>query len=227
MVKNTYVIIPAYNEEKNISKAVRNTKKYSQNIIVVDDGSQDRTKEFAIQNNVIVLRHEKNAGKGVALKTGCEFALKKGAQILVLIDADNQHDPSLIPKFVDTIRNKKVNIVFGTRKLGGQMPVVYRFGNWFLNKIIAILCGINLRDTQCGFRAFTSQAYKKIRWQSKRYAAESEVVALVRKHKLRYAELEIPTIYHDKFKGTTPLDGIRILFSIVKWKIFRRRKTKR
>lgn len=219
MVKNTFVIIPAYNEEKNISEVIKKTKKYCKNIIVVDDGSKDQTAQLARKEKAIVIKHKNNAGKGTALKNGCDYAVKNGAEILIILDADGQHDPTMIPMFIDTISEQKKEIVFGARKLGGQMPLLFRFGNWFISKTISVFHGIKLKDTQSGFRAFTKQAYKKIRWQASRYAVESEMIARAGRNYLKYAEIEIPTIYKEKYKGTTPLDGIKIVSNIIWWRI--------
>src|SRR3989338_298886 len=99
-VKNIWVIIPAYNEEKNIKGVIQKTKKYVKNIVVMDDGSNDETYETAKSTGVIVLRHIVNLGKGAGLKTGCDFALKQGADAIIILDADAQHEPAEIPNFL-------------------------------------------------------------------------------------------------------------------------------
>jgi len=217
-VKNTYVIIPAYNEEKYISAVIKKTKKYCKNIIVVDDGSKDKTVHLVKKEQVDLLQHKKNAGKGIALKTGCNYAVKKGAEILIVLDADGQHDPSFIPAFISAITKQKKDIVFGARKFSRQMPFLFRFGNWFISMTISALHGIRLKDTQSGFRAFTAQAYKKIKWTASRYAVESEMIARAGRKGLKYVEIDIPTIYKDKYKGTTPLDGAKIVSNILWWR---------
>ena len=105
MKKKIFAIIPAYNEEKHINKVVKQTKKYVDNVIVVDDGSKDKTKAAASKAKAIVLRHLVNLGKGASLKTGCDYAVKNNADIMIVIDADAQHDPDEIPKFLETIKN--------------------------------------------------------------------------------------------------------------------------
>ena len=169
-----FVVIPAYNEEKNIDSVIKNIKSIqncNSNIVVVDDGSSDSTFNIANQNQVQVLRHVVNLGKGAALRTGCDYAIQKGADVIIAVDADGQHDPNKIPEFVDEIKDNQ--IVFGFRTLGESMPFVLRFGNWFINKTTAVLFNIRLKDTQCGYRAFTSNAYKNIRWSSSYYILES------------------------------------------------------
>ena len=138
MKKKIFAIIPAYNEEKRISKVNKETKKYVDNVVVVDDGSKDRTKEAAKKAKAIVLRHLVNLGKGAALKTGCDYAVKNKADIMIVIDADAQHDPNEIPKFLKNI--KRYDIVLTYRKLNENMPFVLKFGNWIINKTITFLC---------------------------------------------------------------------------------------
>ena len=100
------------------------------------------------------------------------------------------------------------------------MPFVLRFGNWFISGVVRILYGISLKDTQCGFRAFSQLAYKKIRWNASDYSMESEMISRAGKQRLKYAQIPIGTIYSDKYKGTTIIDGIKIVLNMVWWKIF-------
>lgn len=115
MRNSFYVIVPAYNEGKRIDAVIKLIKKYAKNIIVVDDGSKDNTYDIAKRTGVDVLKHIINLGKGAALKTGCDYAIKEGARKIVVMDADGQHDPSEIPYFLSYL--DKVDIVFGYRDL--------------------------------------------------------------------------------------------------------------
>ena len=158
---SVYVIIPACNEAKNIGDVIKKVRKHTNNIIVVDDGSRDKTYEIARKNKAVVLRHVVNMGKGAALKTGCDYALKQGAKKIIVLDADGQHDPKEIPVFLKNLNRNE--IVFGGRKLNKKMPFVLKFGNLVLHQIAKSLYNIDIKDTQCGYRAFTANAYKKIR----------------------------------------------------------------
>ena len=217
MKKKIFAVIAAYNEEKHINKVVKETKKHIDNVILVDDGSKDRTAEKARKSKAIVLRHLVNLGKGASLKTGCEYAIKNKAEILIVIDADAQHDPHEIPKFLENLKN--CDVVLAYRKLNKNMPFVLKFGNSFINRTIKFLYGIKIKDSQCGYRAFTAKAYKKLRWKASDYSMESEIIAKLGKHKLSYCEIPIDTIYSDKYKGTTILDGIKIVFNLFLWKL--------
>lgn len=215
--EDVWVVIPARNEEKRISNVIDQVKEYSNNVVVVDDGSKDDTYDAAKAKKVIVLRHIINLGKGAAVKTGCDFVLKKNGKRIILIDADGQHEPKEIPRFLKSLQD--ADIVFGYRKISGQMPFVLRLGNWFINFATLVLYGLNLKDTQCGYRAFTADAYKKIRWKAAGYSMESEMIANVGKRHLRYKQIPIQTIYSDRYKGTTIMDGIKIVLNMFSWRL--------
>ena len=215
-----WAVIPAYSEEKSIADIVKKTKKYIANVIVVDDGSKDKTKEIAEKSGAVVLRHIVNLGKGATLKTGCNYALMKNAKFIVVLDADAQHDPDDIPRFIEKL--EKYDIVFSYRKLGGRMPFVLRFGNWLISRTVMLLYNVDLIDTQSGFRAFSREAYKKIRWNASDYSMESEMISRAGKQRLKYVQIPISTIYSDKYKGTTILDGVKIVLNMFWWRLFNR-----
>ena len=217
--ENVWVIIPAHNEEKRVGSVIKTVKKYVKNVVVVDDGSKDDTGKVANNAGAFVLVHILNLGKGAAAKTGCDYALKKGAEKIILIDADGQHNPDEIPKFLEAL--KEADIVFGYRKIGKGMPFVFRMGNRFLSKAVRWLFGIKLKDTQCGYRAFRADVYLKIRWRARDYGMESEMIANVGKKHLRYKEIPIETLYLDRYKGTTILDGVKIALNLIKWRLTR------
>src|SRR3989338_8025268 len=211
-----FAIIPAYNEGENIRKVIAESKSYITNIIVVDDGSKDNTCEEAKKEGVVVLHHIINLGKGAALKTGCDYAIESGAQRIIALDADTQHEPSKIPEFLKCLESSEV--VLGYRQVRKDMPAILKFGNWFISKATKVLYGIDIKDTQCGFRAYTAGAYSKIRWRSCDYSMESEMIANMGKSHLSYSEIPIKTIYADKYKGTTILDGIKIFCNLIIWR---------
>lgn len=217
------VVIPAYNEEKTISQVIQGVKKYVQDIIVVDDGSQDKTYVLAKQAlaqtpRTMVLRHSINLGKGATLKTGCQAALQRGADLLITIDADGQHSASDIPKLIAKLKEENLDIVFGVRRIDKKIPFLRFLGNKLITKVINFLSGLSLNDTQSGFRAFTSQAYQKIIWQSSDYRVETEMIVKTGQHQLKYGQVPIATIYKDAYKGVTIFDGLKIVFHLFKCK---------
>ena len=218
-MNKVWIIIPAHNEENHIEEVIKKTKRFAENILVVDDGSKDKTSIIAERSGAFVLKHIVNLGKGAALKTGCEYAIKKGAEKIVVLDADGQHDPKEIPKFVKALDN--TDIVFGYRRLNRNMPFVLRYGNWFIFFMAKLLFGLKIADTQCGYRAFRSNAYNKIKWNATDYSMESEMIANTGKAHLKYSQIPIETIYSDKYKGTTVIDGFKIVLNMVWWKLSR------
>ena len=213
-----FVVIPAYNEGKHLQKVLQKTKQYIENIVVVDDGSADNTYEIAKASGIYALKHTINLGKGSALKLGCDYAVSQGAENIVVMDADTQHDPSMINKFLQELKDH--DVVFGYRELAKSMPFILRFGNKFINNTVKLLYGLQLKDTQCGYRAFTARAYRAIRWKATDYSMESEMIAKVGEKKLSYSEIPIKTIYADKYKGTTVIDGIKIVLKMFSWRLF-------
>ncbi len=211
-------VIPAHNEEGSIAQVVEDAKQYVDSVVVVDDGSRDSTFVNAGAADV-VLRHSINMHKGFSLVTGIEAALREGAEVIVTLDADNQHDPADIPRFLDALRNEDLDIVFGSRQLNADMPFILRAGNWWLTTSTRLLFGIHIGDTQSGFRVFTRDAYKKLKWGSHDYRAEAEMIANAARHGLAHKELSIETVYHGNYKGTTVVDGLRIFLSMLWWRI--------
>lgn len=214
--KNYFVVIPAYNEATRIGAVIGKVKKFTSKIIVVDDGSVDETKRVADKLGVTVLRHKINLGKGAAMITGVEAAFSLGAEAVILIDADGQHNPKHIPEFVKQLE-KGHGIVFGSRNLSYGVPMVRYLGNKFGAVLIALFFGIYRSDMLCGFMAFDRKTYPKIKWDSARYGVETEIVARTGKNRLKYTEVAIETIYIDKYKGVTLLDAIGIFFNIPRW----------
>ncbi len=221
-INNLWAVIPACNEEKNILKIVKKARKYVDKAVLVDDGSTDKTVLLGEKAGAIVIRHLVNLGKGAALKTGCDFAVKNGAKFIAVLDADAQHKPEDIPRFIEKL--EKYDIVFSYRKPGRKMPLILRFGNWFISKFVKVFYGIDLKDTQCGFRAFSKEAYKKIRWNASDYSMESEMIARAGRQRLKYVQVPIETIYSDKYKGTTVIDGMKIVINMLWWKFLNNNK---
>ncbi len=220
---NTAVVIPIFNEGARIQEVLREIQRVDPSlfIIVVDDGSRQNISEqihFAATTGLVV-RHEINLGKGASLKTGCDAAIRLGAERIVLMDGDGQHQPSDIPVLLTALDDPAVDIVFGSRKIGTDMPLMMMLGNKFLSIMTALLFRIYIPDTQSGFRAFRTRVYDRLRWDASRYDVETEIVVRTGQAGLVHREVEITTIYRDKHKGTTVIDGIKIFLNMLKWKI--------
>ncbi len=219
-MNKTYLIIPAYNEGERLKQTLALTKKYQPDlpIVVVDDGSSDPV-PVDIKKGVTVLHHRLNLGKGAALKTGIEHAIKKGADKFILMDSDLQHDPKHLSEIIEKL-NQDYDIVFTRRDFGLQTPLIRFLGNKSSSIYMRLVFGIYIADIPCGFRAFNKKAYRLIKWQSSRYGVETEMVARMGKHqgKLKHVTIPIEAIYIDKYKGFTPIEAFKILLNSIWWK---------
>lgn len=189
-------IIPAYNEENTILQVVNCVKKYS-DVIVVDDGSTDKTSQLAKNADVKVLKHDKNLGKGAAIKTGLENAIKADYDLMVLLDGDGQHDPRCIPLLLDGMIG--VDLLIGSRFLNmapQNMPLQRRISNGITTRLIRFVTGYHITDSQCGFRVISKKAapfFVDISYND--YVYESEVLCKASENHLVVAEKPIQCIY--------------------------------
>lgn len=218
------IVIPAHNEQVRLGLLLRALPTTLDGIdrirvIVVDDGSADETGAVARQAGAIVLTHRLNLGKGGALLTGCDAAQRLNANLIVTMDADGQHEPQDLPRLLAPLLQGQADVVLGTRLLAGQMPAAMRLGNHLLTATIRLFFGIAISDTQCGFRAFGVAAYPRLRWEAADYAVESEMLVHMARARLRYLEVPIATVYLDRYKGTQPIDGLRILRQLLVWRL--------
>jgi len=215
---NLTVIIPAYNEEKHIGEVVQGVKKYTENIIVIDDGSEDKTSEIAQKNGAKVYRHFINRGLGGALGTGISVALSEQADIIVTLDADGQHDPAEIPRIIKPIIDGKADVVIGSRFLVRQsMPLFRRLGNPFLNFITFFLFGIWSTDSQSGMRAFSRKAAQSLEFYTDKMEVSSEILKEIKTHNFRLKEVPIKCIYTDYSlsKGQGLVVGLKTLIKLL------------
>jgi len=210
-------ILPAFNEEVSIGSVVLLTKQYADRVIVVDDGSRDRTAEVAELAGAEVIRHPENRGKGAALKTG--FSAVNGAEAIVTIDTDGQHDPAEIPKVAAPILAGEADIVNGSRYLCGNKkdtPFYRRVGQKVLDTASNLESGANLTDTQSGFRAFAPSTIPAFRFRQTVLAIESEMLADAGQANLRIKEVEIGVRYDVDCSTENPVShGVRVLVKIL------------
>ncbi|NCD00903.1 glycosyltransferase family 2 protein [bacterium] len=198
-MKKIFIVIPAYNEEKNIYKTVLDVKQYFSNIIVIDDGSKDNTIKLAKKAGAIVLAHKTNRGQGAALQTGNDYALLKGADMVVHFDGDGQFLASEIKDLIYPIENEGYEVVFGSRFLGkkSEIPkfkekIILPIGR-IINKIFL---NVNTTDPQNGFRAINRKALKIIDIKNDGMAHCSEILYKTKKYNLKFKEIPVTVIYN-------------------------------
>jgi len=218
--QNISVILPAYNEEVSIGSIVLLTKYYSDNVIVVDDGSSDRTAEVARRAGAHVIVHEVNKGKGAALKTGFTAAVDLGADIIVTMDSDGQHNPADIPKLIAPIIDGYAEMVNGSRYLHNKdknTPIYRRVGQTILDTATNMSSGLNITDSQSGFRAFSASTKDIFRFNARGMAIESEMLADAGRSGLRIKEVEIGVRYDVDCSTISPIKhGLGVLLMVLK-----------
>lgn len=219
-----YIVVPALNEEKVIAGVISEIKSAGyENIIVVDDGSRDNTQKSAKMTGAVSFRHKINRGKGAATKTGIEAAKLLGADIIVTMDGDGQHDPTDIKKLVAPIKEGRAEVVLGTRLKNTQgMPVSKILANWAGNFFTWYLYGLWVTDSQSGFRAYSRNAAEKINTRGDRYEYDSEVIREIYIYKLKFMEVPIKIRYTKYSMGKIQkqglLNGLKTLYKMI-WNI--------
>lgn len=223
------VLIPAFNEVTFLPEVIRRVEAtpYDKEIIVIDDGSTDDTKEFLRGlkgEHMKITRHEQNRGKGAAIRTGLTMA--KG-DVIIIQDADLEYDPKDYPVLLQPIIEGKADVVYGSRFLGGPHRVLFFWhsvGNSFITLISNMFTDLNLTDMETGYKVFRKEVFKDIRIESNRFGFEPEITAKVAKKHFKI--YEVPISYYGRGyqegKKITWKDGVKALFVVMKYNVFRR-----
>jgi glycosyltransferase involved in cell wall biosynthesis len=194
---SVWIVIPVHNEGEIIRDAISEIASSGYgNIVVVDDGSSDNTYDRALEmEGVTVVRHLLNRGKGAAVRTGIEAARLLGAEIVITMDGDGQHDPADISTMVRLIAEGN-DVVLGSRLMDHTgMPLHKVAHNLIGNLIVMLLYGLWVTDSQSGFRAYSKHAISKIHTSSDRFAYDSEVIREIRRNRLTFVEIPIKVRY--------------------------------
>jgi glycosyltransferase involved in cell wall biosynthesis len=214
--------IPCYNEEIAIGSLVARASQYADRVVVLDDGSTDKTAEVARLVGADVLVHSANCGKGVALRDLFKYAARCGVDILVILDGDGQHNPDDIPKLVQPLMLDESDVVNGSRYLSGdhgETPRYRRFGQVVLDKItrLGFSRDVNVTDTQSGFRAFSMKAAHTFKFSTGQLAIDSEMLMDAAKAGLRIKEVDISVRYDVGHSSAHPVaHGIQVLAGVLR-----------
>jgi glycosyltransferase involved in cell wall biosynthesis len=204
MKDKVLIIIPAFNEEKRLGKLLKNISSIIslKDVLVVDDGSQDKTAIIAKRAGSRVLSQKTNQGKGLALRTGFDFALKSRYDAVITMDADGQHDPCEIPKFLAYYEKYKTALIIGTRKHDlSEMPFPRFMANTTSSLVASILAGVRVHDSQSGYRFIRKNLIEKINLKDRRFQMETEIIVKAAMEGFSIGEMPIKTIYFEKFKS--------------------------
>lgn len=211
--------IPAYNEEIAIGSVIARAKQHVDEVLVIDDGSADKTAQVAELMGATVIIHEQNSGKGVALRTAFRWAQHKDVDILVTLDADGQHCPDEIPQVVEPILWKHADVVNGARFLKGHcvdVPKYRRVGQEVLTLATNMTADVKLTDSQSGFRAFSKETFGVFNFNNAGMGVESEMINDAAAAGFKITEVPITCRYDVEGSTFNPVKhGFSVLNSII------------
>jgi len=223
-VTRLFAVIPARDAEATIGAVVRGIRDAvpGTTALVVDDGSSDRTGDRARDAGALVIRHEVNQGKGAALQTGFDEALRRGAEAVLALDADGQHDPAAAPGLVAALAN--ADVVVGSRNHDRTgMPWLRRKTNDVTSWWVSKLAGVSIDDSQSGYRAIGAAALRAVRPESRRFDYESEFLIGAARAGFRIGKAPIPTLYNAPGSHIHPLrDTVRFIRLVLRHLFTRR-----
>jgi glycosyltransferase involved in cell wall biosynthesis len=220
-----WLIIAAYNESERLGETLRSVCGLGYSVVVVDDGSADYTADVVQRHPVWLLRHRINCGQGAALQTGIDFALRRGAEVLVTFDADGQHSAEDLDQLLEPIQNGLADVALGSRFLGGAVGLAR--GRWLVLKLgvlfTRLVSGIRVTDTHNGLRAFSRRAAQRLRITQDRMAHASEILDRIGQEGLRYCEVPVTIRYTEatRAKGQSSWNALHIAGSFLLGRMIR------
>jgi len=214
MKENVLIILPAYNQEKNIPNLIKEVKKYAEHVVLVADGSTDNTAQVSLRSGARVLKPLDKRGKGNAVIRGINFSKKLNPEVVILMDSDGQHNPEEIPEMIKGIREGN-DMVIGSRFLGTiKTSNINKVGNIVLNMVHFLLTFRWVSDVESGFRAFKADKLYTLEPKAPHYEIESDMLLEAVRKKLSIKEIPIKIVKEEK--GITLLDGFKIFNYIFK-----------
>ena len=208
---NVSAVIPAFNEEKHIGDVVRRTRAKLSNVLVVDDGSADGTASEARMAGAEVIMHPQNRGKGEAIRTGLRHWVERKMTWIMILDADAQHRPEEIDRFLKALSASDAKVLIGTRMQDlSRMPMVRRMVNRYMSNKISRACGQMIPDTQCGFRMLHRDVIPEMLSGADRFDYETEMLIKASRKGFRIESVPITTVYCDEVSSIHPMrDTVR------------------
>ena len=207
------VLIPAYNEEKQIGPLILDVQGRGYAVLGVDDGSTDSTAQVIKDSGANLIRLALNQGKGAAIRTGFDWVVKNGYEGVIIMDADGQHAPEQLDDFLRALDAGTADVVVGNRMNEPRgMPFLRRWTNRVMSWFISFVARQRIPDTQCGYRALTRETLKSISLSTRRFEIESEILMVAARRSLKIKSIPIHSVYRDETSHIRPLaDTLRFL----------------
>lgn len=221
-MKGRYVaLIPAFNAAETIGDVIRGIRQLGLPVVVVDDGSRDTTAAVAAEQGAVVISHLRNEGKGAALRTGFQYALRETYDGVITVDSDGQHDPAEIPRLIEAGERQHAGLVVGNRMGNGQaMPPLRRWTNRVMSRIVSMVSRQHIPDSQCGFRLIRKELLASVPLTATRYEIETELLLAAGRKRWKTVSVPVQSIYHGRPSHIRPLqDAWRFLQLI--WRYLR------
>ena len=217
------VVMPAFDAAKTIAGLVQRIKAQGIDVVVVDDGSHDQTAALAAKQGALVISHLHNQGKGRALRTGFEYALRSGYDGVITMDSDGQHDPQEIPQLIRAAEVQHAALVLGNRMTDGAlMPPARCWTNQVMSRLVSAVTRQAVPDSQCGFRFIRKEVLASVPLRAKCFEIETELVLGAATHRWKIISVPIKTIYQGHESYIEPLrDGVRFLGVMLRYLIWR------
>jgi glycosyltransferase involved in cell wall biosynthesis len=210
-------LIPAYNEEAHVRRVVEGVRKQLDHVLVVDDGSGDATNARAREGGADVVVHPVNRGKGETIKTGLRYFLERDIEHVVLLDADGQHLPEEIGRFLEVAKVTDAALLMGTRMNDvSRMPFVRKTVNRYMSRRISRLCGQEIPDTQCGFRMLRRDLVPHLLGGTSKFDYETEMLIIASRKGFTIRSVPISTVYLDEVSSISPVRDTLRFFQLMR-----------
>ena len=212
------ILVPAYNEEKRIGAVIEAVRQRGFPVLAVDDGSFDNTFSVIQKSGAQGIRSPKNEGKGAAMRRGFEWILNSPHQAVIIVDADGQHDPAELERFLEAL--SEADVVVGDRmRHPAGMSLLRRLTNRVMSFMISSVAGQKIPDTQCGYRALSRRALQTMHLRTERYEIESEILMEAGRRGLKILSIPIRSVYRDEISRIRPMRDtgrfFRFLFEFI------------
>lgn len=212
------LLIPVYNEEKRLKELIEKIPYSRKDIIVVDDGSTDNTCRVIENMGIVVLRHDRNYGKGSAHRTGYKYALECGYDYVITLDGDGQHNPQEIWRFIERIEKSGEDIIVGIRYRSlRNMPFVRYCTNLITSFVVSFVAHKTIKDVQSGYRAISAAVMRGVPLTTTHFDTESEILIKSAKMGYKIGSIPVSTIYGEENSKIRPfIDTVRFILLVLK-----------